>query len=56
MEVVIANEPKNEDPFFVILCDKTLHRCEATFKDGWGNMWYEGDMIINGVWYQKMAT
>ncbi len=36
--VVIANEPKNEDPFFVILCDKRLHRCEATFKDGWGNV------------------
>jgi hypothetical protein len=43
---IITNEPKNGDPFFVILCDKTLHRCEATFKDGWGNMWYEGDMII----------
>jgi hypothetical protein len=48
---IIIDEPKNGDPFFVILCDKTLHKCEATFKDGWGNVWYEGDMIIGIVWY-----
>ncbi len=36
---IIIDKPNNGNPFFVI------HRCEATFKDGWGNMWYEGDMI-----------
>jgi hypothetical protein len=30
---VISDELQNGDPFYVILCDKPLHQCEATFED-----------------------
>jgi hypothetical protein len=30
---IISNELENGDPFYVILCDKPLHWCEATFED-----------------------
>ncbi len=43
--VVTVGEMENGDPFFVILCNKPLHQCEVTFTNGWGNMWYEGDMF-----------
>jgi hypothetical protein len=46
--VVVTNEPKNGDPFFILLCNKPLHRCSKTFSDGWG----EGDMILRGIWYE----
>jgi hypothetical protein len=32
--VVISKELENGNPFYVVLCDKHLHRCEATFIDG----------------------
>jgi hypothetical protein len=51
--VVVANEPKNGDPFFVVFCNKPLHRCLKTFNDGWGNTWYEGDIILGGIWYKR---
>jgi hypothetical protein len=44
--VVISNELENVDPFYVILCDMPLHRCEATFENDWGNQSYEVDMIL----------
>lgn len=50
--VVIVGEMENGDPFFVILWNKPLHQCEVTFTNGWGNMWYEGDMFLGGFWYQ----
>jgi hypothetical protein len=52
--VVIAKEWENGNPFFVILCDKALHHCEATFKDGWGNKWYNSHMLPGGIWYHHM--
>ncbi len=42
--VVILDELENDDPFYVVLCNKPLHRCKETFDDDWGNTWYEGDM------------
>jgi hypothetical protein len=24
-----------------------------TFNEGWGNTWYEGDMILGGIWYKR---
>jgi hypothetical protein len=35
----------------MILCDHVLHQCKATFQDEWGNAWYEGDMLLGGIWY-----
>jgi hypothetical protein len=26
-----------------------------TFNDGWGHMWYEGDMILGGIWYKHIV-
>jgi hypothetical protein len=31
--VVIFDELENGDPFFVIICNKPLHRCQETFED-----------------------
>jgi hypothetical protein len=31
--VVVANGPKNEDAFFVVSCNKPLHKCMETFND-----------------------
>jgi hypothetical protein len=50
--VVIVKKLENGDPFYVVFCDKPLHRCETTFRDGWGNTWYQGDMILGGIWYK----
>jgi hypothetical protein len=52
--VVVANELENGDPFFMILCDHVLHRCEATFQDEWGNTCYEGDILLGGIWYHRI--
>jgi hypothetical protein len=30
---VIYDELENGDPFYVILCNKPLHRCEETFEN-----------------------
>jgi hypothetical protein len=35
---VIANELENGNPFYLVLCNKPLHRCEQTFDDDWGNL------------------
>lgn len=52
---VFTDDLENGGPFFIVLCNKPLHRCEATFYDGYGNTWYEGDMILGGVWYKCMT-
>jgi hypothetical protein len=31
--VVIIDELENGDPFYFILCNKALYRCEETFED-----------------------
>jgi hypothetical protein len=36
--VVIAKELENGDPFYVVFCDKPLHRCETIFTDGRANI------------------
>jgi len=43
---IVLDELENAYAFFVVLCNNPLHRCMETFNDGWGNMWYEGDMIL----------
>jgi hypothetical protein len=48
--VVIVEELENDDPFYFVFCDKPLHRCEIIFTHGWGNTWYQGDMILGGIW------
>jgi hypothetical protein len=53
---VIANELENGDPFYILLCNRPFHRCQKTFDDKWGNIWYEGDMIIGGVWYERVVN
>jgi hypothetical protein len=50
------DELEHGDPFYVVLCNNLLHRCEQTFEDVWGNTWYEGKMILRGVWYYRMPT
>lgn len=27
--------------------------CMESFSDGWGNIWYEGDMFLGGLWYKQ---
>jgi hypothetical protein len=54
--VIIFDELEHGDLFYVILCNKLLHRCEQTIEDEWGNIWYEGEMILQGVWYYRMPT
>jgi hypothetical protein len=51
--VVVVDEPKNEDAFFMVLYNKPLHRCMETFSDGWGNIWYEGEILLGGLWYKR---
>lgn len=29
--------------------------CEETFEDDWGNTWYEGKMMLEGVWYYRVV-
>jgi hypothetical protein len=31
--VIISNESKNDEPFYVLLCDQALHECKASFED-----------------------
>jgi hypothetical protein len=54
--VVIVDELENEDPFYIFLCNRPLHRCQKKLEDEWGNIWYKGEMIIGGVWYQIMVN
>lgn len=54
--VVISKELENGNPFYVVLRDKPLHRCKATFIDGWNNMWCEGDMLFGGIWHKHLPS
>jgi hypothetical protein len=38
--IVIADELENGNPFYILLCNRPLHRCQETFDDKWGNIWY----------------
>ncbi len=51
--VVIANELENNDPFYLVICNKPLY-AKKTFDVDQGNTQYEGDMIIGGIRYYKM--
>jgi hypothetical protein len=35
--VIISDELKNGDPFYVLFYDQTLHECKATFENDLGN-------------------
>jgi hypothetical protein len=54
--MIILEELENGDPFYMVQCTKPLHRCPVTFEDEWGNIWYEGDMILNGIWYYRLPS
>jgi hypothetical protein len=51
---IIFDELENSDPFYVVICNKPLHRCEKTFDHEWGNIWYKGDMVLGGIWYYRV--
>jgi hypothetical protein len=53
--VVVSNELEDGDAFSVVICNKPLHRCMENFNHGWGSTWYEGDMILGGIWYKRMV-
>ncbi len=54
--VIIFDELKNGDPFYVLLCDHALHECKATFKNDLGNTWYVGEMFLHSVWYHHVPS
>ncbi len=54
--MIILKELENGDPFYMVQCTKPLHRCPITFEDEWGNTWYKGDMILNGIWYYRLPS
>jgi len=56
LKLVIFLQVGEWRPFFVVLCDKALHYYETMFEDGWGNKWYEGDMLLGGIWYQHVPS
>jgi hypothetical protein len=41
--VVVENDPKGDEKFFMMLCEKHLFTCREKFKDGWKNEWEAGD-------------
>jgi hypothetical protein len=46
---IISNELENGDVFYVVLFNKSLHRCDETFENDWGNILYQVDMLLKGV-------
>ncbi len=54
--VIISDELKNGDPFYVLFYDQTLHECKATFENDLGNTWYVGEMFLHGVWYHHVLS
>lgn len=44
--IVIYNKLKNEDPSYIIICNKPLHKCEETFE-----LMTRGICSMKGKWY-----
>jgi hypothetical protein len=54
--VVITDELENGNPFYILLCNRPLHRCQETFEHKWGNIWLKGNITIGGVLYQRVVN
>ena len=47
---------KNNDSFFIILCEKALYMNLETFTDEWKNEWSNRDMLIRGLYYERVLA
>jgi hypothetical protein len=50
---VVVPTATNE-PFWLMLLDKSAHVVVTSFKDVDGNEWIKGDIIVRGFWYQQL--
>jgi len=54
---VNAKERNDEGAsFWLILCTKPLHKVKAPFINNWGNIYEEGDDVVEGLYYQKWGN
>jgi hypothetical protein len=42
------------EPFWLMLVDKSAHVVVISFKDVDGNEWIKGDIGVRGLWYQQL--
>ena len=54
--VVYTDRPEHGDRFFLVLCDKPVHKNGATFTDGWGCKWPRDTMLISGTYYRRIPS
>jgi hypothetical protein len=52
--VAIKCQTNTNEDYWILLCDKGLHMVEECFTDRWGQEWFPGDWVIQGVWYERL--
>jgi hypothetical protein len=50
---VCVDNSTNES-FWILLVDKGMHTIQESFKDDWNNEYVEGDVVLRGIWYDKL--
>jgi hypothetical protein len=53
---VMSDVVKNNDSFFIILCEKAFYMNLETFTDEWKNKWSSRDMLIRGFYYERVSA
>jgi hypothetical protein len=52
---VVAASPNNEEnvDFYVLGCTRKVYTCKTTFVCKWGEEFIPGDLVLEGLYYQK---
>jgi hypothetical protein len=52
---VVAASPNNEEnvDFYVLMCTRKVYTCKTTFVCKWGEKFIPGDLVLEGLYYQK---
>jgi hypothetical protein len=53
--MAVPCESNNGETFWLLLCDKPKHVVRHTFKDSYGNTYYEGDEVIRRRYYDLLC-
>ncbi len=57
-EVVVGNNidmlSSTNKGFSIMLVDTPIHMVKEHFTNGWGQEWFEGDYVLQGLWHERL--
>ncbi len=58
-EVVVGNNidmlSSTNKGFWIMLVDTPIHMVKEHFTNGWGQEWFEGDYVLQGLWHERLC-